>query len=180
MRRNCSVRDYKLQLQGPTSTVCGKYCCMFALYMDRGYTPKQFIGLFDADIADRQIEQMFTSEFQQLRGEPVVWIKGMSPLNNPSFPTCVAMEAVTECEFLTGNKNDDSHKGTFSTRYGVIQTFHFQSPYGMQPHGSVDNWLNWDDGHFPYHLLRTALEEAVAGYAHLYLMALQNVKLFPT
>ena len=28
----------KRQLQSLTSDVCGKYCCLFALYMDRGYT----------------------------------------------------------------------------------------------------------------------------------------------
>jgi hypothetical protein len=38
------------------TTVCGKYCCSFALYMDRGYTGKQFVGLFTPDIADQQVE----------------------------------------------------------------------------------------------------------------------------
>ena len=38
IRRNCSVWDYNsVQLQVPTSAVCGKYCCLFALYMDRLY-----------------------------------------------------------------------------------------------------------------------------------------------
>ena len=38
IRRNCSVWDYNtVQLQGLTSTICGKYCCLFALYMDRLY-----------------------------------------------------------------------------------------------------------------------------------------------
>jgi len=40
LRRNCNVWDYNtLQLQGLTCTVCGQYCCLFVLYMDRGYTP---------------------------------------------------------------------------------------------------------------------------------------------
>ena len=51
------------QLQGPTTTVCGEYCCLFALYMDRGYTPQQFVGLFTAENADRNIHQLFCSEF---------------------------------------------------------------------------------------------------------------------
>jgi hypothetical protein len=56
IRRNCYVREYnKVQLQGLNSTVCGKYCCLFALYMDRGLTPSQFVGLFDAKIADTQV-----------------------------------------------------------------------------------------------------------------------------
>ena len=35
--------------------------------MDRGYTPKQFVGLFDAATADRQITRLFTSELGPLR-----------------------------------------------------------------------------------------------------------------
>ena len=37
-RRNCLLWDYNsVQLQGPTSNICRKYCCLFALYMDRDY-----------------------------------------------------------------------------------------------------------------------------------------------
>jgi hypothetical protein len=37
LRRNCRVMNYNTtQLQDPLSTVCGKYCFLFALYMDRG------------------------------------------------------------------------------------------------------------------------------------------------
>ena len=44
---NCTTWDYnRRQLQGLTTDVCGTYCCLFALYMDRGYTPKQFISLY--------------------------------------------------------------------------------------------------------------------------------------
>ena len=46
LRRNCTVWFYNtVQLQGLTSTVCSHYRCIFALYVDRGYTPKQFVGL---------------------------------------------------------------------------------------------------------------------------------------
>ena len=41
----------------------GEYCCLFALYMDRGYTPQQFVCLFAAENADRNIHQLFCSEF---------------------------------------------------------------------------------------------------------------------
>jgi hypothetical protein len=52
IRRNYTVWDYNsVQLQGPTTTVCGKYCCLFALYMDRGYTPQQFTGSFPSRTA---------------------------------------------------------------------------------------------------------------------------------
>ena len=41
MRRNCTIWDYNtIQLQVPTSIVCGKYCCLFTLFMDRMFTPK--------------------------------------------------------------------------------------------------------------------------------------------
>ena len=56
IRRNCSVWDYNsAQLQGPNSTVRGKYSCMFAPYMDRGYIPKQFVGLLATATADMLI-----------------------------------------------------------------------------------------------------------------------------
>ena len=70
LRRNCTVWDYnRTQLQGLTSTVCGKYCCLFALYTDRGFTPKQFVALFDAGVgrADSQVNTMFAAEFGSLR-----------------------------------------------------------------------------------------------------------------
>ena len=69
LRRNCTVLNYNnTQLQGPLSTVCGKYCCLFALYMDRGYTGQQFVGLFTPGMADQQVENLFAQEFGSLRG----------------------------------------------------------------------------------------------------------------
>ena len=68
IRRNCSVWDYNtVRLQGLTSTICGKYCCLIALYMDRGYTPKQFVGLLATATADKLVSDMFESEFGPLR-----------------------------------------------------------------------------------------------------------------
>jgi len=62
VKRNCTTWDRnKRQLQSLTSDVYGKYCCLFALYMDRGYTPPKFVALFGTP-ADRQVE-MFTAEF---------------------------------------------------------------------------------------------------------------------
>jgi hypothetical protein len=67
LRRACSVCEYNTtQLQGWNSTVCGECCCLFALYMDRGYTPQQFEGLFNAATADRQISRLFASDFGPL------------------------------------------------------------------------------------------------------------------
>jgi len=61
IRRHCTVWQYnRTQLQGLTTTVCGEYCCLFDLYMDRDYTPKQFEGLFAAaSDADQRIHQLF-------------------------------------------------------------------------------------------------------------------------
>jgi len=52
------------QLQVLTIVVYGKYCCLFALYMDRGHTPKQFVSLFDAWNLDRHVEGMYVTEFE--------------------------------------------------------------------------------------------------------------------
>ena len=70
LRRNFTLWNYNtVQPQGLTSTVCGQYCCLFTLYMDRGYTPKQFVGFFTVDVADRQVNGFFTSEFGPLTKE---------------------------------------------------------------------------------------------------------------
>jgi len=34
--------------------------------MDSGYTPRQFVGLFDSAIADQQISRLYASEFGRL------------------------------------------------------------------------------------------------------------------
>jgi hypothetical protein len=70
LRHNCVLWDHnKVQLQGLTSDVFGHYCCLFALYMERGFTPRHFVGLFDAANADRRVRQQFASEFGQLSNE---------------------------------------------------------------------------------------------------------------
>ena len=63
LHQNCTTWEYnKRQLHVLTSDVCGQYCCLCALFMDRGYTPQEFIKLF-ASNADRHLTQMFASEF---------------------------------------------------------------------------------------------------------------------
>jgi hypothetical protein len=59
-----------LQLEELTSSVCGQYCCLFALYMDRGYTPKHFVFLIDTAKSDAQISRMFEEECGTLRRLP--------------------------------------------------------------------------------------------------------------
>jgi hypothetical protein len=78
------------------------------------------------------------------------------------------MVVVLEYEFLKGIGIDPVVKELSIVGDDVIQTFHFQSPYAMHPHGSTENGLSWHDGHIPYSQLYTVLSEAVAGYPHLY------------
>jgi len=55
IQRNYITWDhYRHQLQSLTSNNCGKYCCLFVLYMDRGFIPKQFVGLLRRLFFDRR------------------------------------------------------------------------------------------------------------------------------
>jgi len=64
LKSTCLVWNFNaIPLQGPTISVCGHYCCLFALYLDKGYSPKQFIGLFHHRTADKPVAQVFASEF---------------------------------------------------------------------------------------------------------------------
>jgi hypothetical protein len=78
------------------------------------------------------------------------------------------MEVVIDFETLKGHREETVVKELSLAADGVIQTWHFKSPYVMRTHGSFENGLNWDDGIIPYDQLFTVLNEAVAGYAHLY------------
>ena len=71
LKLNCAVWSYNSSsLKGPLSVVCGQYCCLFALYMARGFTPLQYVRLFTADVADRQAVQIFTAHFGPVCGTP--------------------------------------------------------------------------------------------------------------
>ena len=59
------------------------------------------------------------------------------------------MEATIEIEFLQGiNELVIKELAVVSDR--VVQTFLFRAPYHMEPHGSEENGLNWNDGYIPY------------------------------
>jgi hypothetical protein len=68
INRNCNVWDYNMvQRQGSTITVCSKYCCLLALYTDRGYSPQYFAGhIGSPQSADRRVSELFKAEFGQL------------------------------------------------------------------------------------------------------------------
>ena len=66
LKRNCMTWDHNVRhLQGMTKDVCGKYCCLYALYTDRGNTSQKFVALFDTyGAADRQVKQILATEFR--------------------------------------------------------------------------------------------------------------------
>jgi len=70
-------------------------------------------------------------------------------------------------EQLCGTQNETVVKELSIAGHNVLETFQFQSPYGMKPH-KCENGLNLDDGHIPYTQLASVLSEAAAGFAHLY------------
>jgi len=78
------------------------------------------------------------------------------------------MEVFMDYEYLKGAKSKTVVKELSVAANEVLQTFRFRSTYPMNPHGSEENGLNWDDWIDPYNLLETALDETVARYAHLY------------
>jgi len=78
------------------------------------------------------------------------------------------MEIVIDFEFLRGRTNEIIVKEISIAAANVSDSFRFKSPYLISPHGSVENRLNWDDGHIAYSELYTVASEAVAGFAHLY------------
>jgi hypothetical protein len=76
-------------------------------------------------------------------------------------------EVVIDFQYLSGRRDEIIVKELSLAAEDVIQTFHFESPYEMEPHGSETYALSWNDGHIPYYTLHTFVDEAVTGYPHL-------------
>ena len=67
LRSNSTVKEYNtVRLQGPTTTLCGKYCCLFAFHMYRGFSRKHFVSLFDPSVADGMVKHLFIFVFGRL------------------------------------------------------------------------------------------------------------------
>jgi len=79
------------------------------------------------------------------------------------------MEATIDIEFLQGLK-ELIIKELAIVSDGVVRTFLFSALYHMEPHGSEENSLIWNDGFILYEQVFTVLNEAVAIYDHLYAM----------
>ena len=77
------------------------------------------------------------------------------------------MVAVIENEFLQGN-NEQVIKEMANVADSAHMLYLFPSPYHMEPHGSKESGLNWDDGFIHYSQVQTVLTEALAPYHHLY------------
>ena len=77
-------------------------------------------------------------------------------------------EAVIDYEFLRGRQNETIVKELCVASAIASETFRFKPPYKMADHGSIENGINWADGHIEYKELHTVINEAVAGFAHLY------------
>jgi len=77
-------------------------------------------------------------------------------------------EAVIDYEFLRGRQNETAVKELCVASAIASETFRFKPPYKMADHGSIENGINWADGHIEYKELHTVLNEAVAGFAQLY------------
>jgi len=77
------------------------------------------------------------------------------------------MAAVIEIEFLQGNKEQDI-KELVIVADGAHMHYLFRPPYHIEPHGSKESGLNWDDGLIHYNQVQIVLTEALAPYNHLY------------
>jgi hypothetical protein len=109
-------------------------------------------GLFDPTTADSQISRLFTLEFGPLRTKRRE-IQGSTPSIKGNYTVSVGhlvlvtrltrtMEAVVDFEQLCGKQNETIVKGLCIAAHNVLETFRFQSPYGMRPHGNSKNGLN--------------------------------------
>jgi hypothetical protein len=73
---------------------------------------------------------------------------------------------VIDFEFLRG-RQETVVKELWVASATASESIWFKSPYKMK-HGSSENGINWVDGHIKYRELKTVVNEAVAGSAHLY------------
>jgi hypothetical protein len=90
------------------------------------------------------------------------------------IPTCKHEGSGNSFEYLKGRRDEIIVKELSIAAKDVIQTFHFQSPYEMEPHGSEASGLSMAHGHIPYYTLHTVVDEAVANYPHLYFFGLEK------
>jgi hypothetical protein len=66
-------------------------------------------------------------------------------------------EVVIDFEYLRGRLDEIIVNELSLAAEDVIQTFHFQSPYEMERHGSEAHGLSWADRHISYYTLHKSL-----------------------
>ena len=71
-----------------------------------------------------------------------------------------SIEAVIDYEFLRGRQNETIVKELCVASAIASEMLRFKSPYKMADHGSIENGINWSDGHIEYKELHTVLNEA--------------------
>jgi len=69
---------------------------------------------------------------------------------------------------LRGLQNETVGKEVCVASAIASEAFRFKPPFKMADHGSIENGINWMDSHIEYKELHTVLNEALAGFAHLY------------
>ena len=83
------------------------------------------------------------------------------------------MELIVDYEVLIGARNELVVKEIAVVSCNATNTFHFTSPYSAnhkvnEINKLCKNGINWNDGYIPYNSLKLILEEATAGFTHLY------------
>jgi len=59
-------------------------------------------------------------------------------------------EVLIDYEFLRGRQNETVVKELCVASAADSETFRFKPPYKMADHGSIENGINWIDGHIEY------------------------------
>ena len=77
------------------------------------------------------------------------------------------MEAVNKIVILQGN-NELVIKEAAIVANIAQMNYLTRPPYHMEPHGSKESGLNWDDGFIHFSQIQTVLTEALAPYNYLY------------
>jgi len=86
--------------------------------------------------------------------------------------------AVIDYEFLRGRQNGTVVKEICVASAIASETFRFKPPYKMADQSSIENGINWADGHIEYKELHTVLNKAVAVFAHLYAYGISECTFF--
>jgi len=79
---------------------------------------------------------------------------------------------------LAGAAERDGRQGILRGQRLDFETCRFKPPYIMADHGTTENGINWIDWHIDYRELHTVLNEAVAGFAHLYAYGVSKCTFF--